>query len=769
MSFPFSRLVFGTYRLRGEELKRAVTLAWDEGFRSFDTARLYGNEAELATVLSGLRGADDTEVVYITTKYLHKKDKSMELIAADMMQSVNVLRFGPNVCVRLLLHHPAPLYVWQTMEMLHRNVAKTGVYAIGVSNHSSEALQSILHISVVAPCVNQLEVHPHVPSNELEALLVYCAAHLVPVEAHSILVRGMGITGKQSGTVRDLVAFALSRVGVTKACVMSTNRQHLMEIVAAARDDVSREQRMYPLRPAPRMATAIPFYSEELIDCVTKEIVSTTEPTGQEIVALLPTVKSKLSDLGRWVAYRLYFDECGDDMAACCAKYHAVTKRFRRVAASASASVVSHNGSCCVVNKKKPRAPADAPISGAVLHPEPMPVVVAPIAHLNPIFEALRSEEAVVCDVKEYYLGALRPDAVDLCKQVVGPHIAELCDALKGTTRVKHFLLGNNVAFATDQSLASHIADLMRANQPPIETWYLAGNCIGPEALELMCAGLETNTVANALWLKRNPLMPRGMPALCRMLNVNRTLTLLDLDNCGILDEGVELLCNGLKGSSALKHIYLDANGITASGAATLGQFLCNNTNLKSFYASINRFGDDGVKQMLDTIHHPAVARSPLNLTRFSVGSNRLTNVSAQRIVAFVLQCLPRLKVLDVGCYKSTFDMGEQPNAFTDPEPFVRLLSTHMKLRHLDVTMNAMRDRDAELIVEAARARDHLVCGVNVYCSTMNGVGGDTGDTGTAATSPKLSYEAYPSKTYQKTLKHPKCVVHIDSIYRNKM
>ena len=37
---------------------------------------------------------------------------------------------------------------------------------------------------------------------------------------------------------------------------------------------------------------------------------------------------------------------------------------------------------------------------------------------------------------------------MDLCKQVVGPtHIEALCDAVGTNPYVKHFLLGNNIAF----------------------------------------------------------------------------------------------------------------------------------------------------------------------------------------------------------------------------------------------------------------------------------------------------------------------------------
>jgi hypothetical protein len=113
----------------------------------------------------------------------------------------------------------------------------------------------------------------------------------------------------------------------------------------------------------------------------------------------------------------------------------------------------------------------------------------------------------------------------------------------------------------------------------------------------------------------------------------------------------------------------------------------------------------------------------------------------------------PRLVLVDVGCYKSTFDMGEKPNFFSQPEPWLTLIEQHKPLKHLDLLRNCMSLDDAHAIVAAAKKRGDL----NVYAS-MNDVLRD-----------KLSYvEGIPDKSVQKVLKHPKRVLHIDSIYRNR-
>lgn len=107
------------------------------------------------------------------------------------------------------------------------------------------------------------------------------------------------------------------------------------------------------------------------------------------------------------------------------------------------------------------------------------------------------------------------------------------------------------------------MAKLMSSNQP-IETWYLAGNCIDSDCVALLAKGLEQNTAANALWLKRNPIMKEGAVHLSRMFSINSTLTLIDLHNTGLFDEGIAAICTS--SPCVLKHMYLDANGITTKG-----------------------------------------------------------------------------------------------------------------------------------------------------------------------------------------------------------
>ena len=57
---------FGTYPLKGEVLAQAIAAAAEVGYRAFDTAQMYGNEADTGAALKATRLARDD--LCITTK-----------------------------------------------------------------------------------------------------------------------------------------------------------------------------------------------------------------------------------------------------------------------------------------------------------------------------------------------------------------------------------------------------------------------------------------------------------------------------------------------------------------------------------------------------------------------------------------------------------------------------------------------------------------------------------------------------------------------------
>lgn len=763
---PSSMFRLGTYRLSDENLPLIVKSAYAAGVRHFDTAGLYKNYRLLGKVLNEI--VQGNEIVYVTTKYWHKKDRPMEYVMAEIMAMVDAIKLNSsNIRVTVLLHHPCALYVWQSLEELYFNQFIDG---LGVSNHSVEAIESIMKIARLRPQLNQIEIHPYVPHLELQSLLTACANWHIHIEAHSVLAQMI----YKENPVAYLVQFALSQPGVVRACIKASSEEHLMELLKLSKlsqlaqlntdllaysGEQKITQRLYPLKPAADANTAIKTYIPTLSSLIRDEIyehkrhksanaddITNNTILGFKLAGFIPCVKNKYSDLGKKVARYLYQD-CETERESY-HKYHANTK-FARVGIEAKIKeqIIAASGkSFCTLKPKAKRdfnsnTASSSSFSDAILIPTPMPVTVSPLDQLMPIFDALRANEPTIASNITFYKGALTPGALDLCKQVVGEHVNDLCEALKDTDQIEHFKAGNCIMFKNSEDVRS-IASIIEANKPPIKTWYLAGNCLDEKGAHIMAEALKKNNVAEAIWLKRNPIGPNGLQHIVGMLGINKFLKVLDLDNCGLLDEGARILSE-LKNTS-ITEWYLDANGFTAKGGAYLAEFIKNNIDtIQTFYASINRFEDEGAIKLIDAASESKV------LLRFSLASNRLTDVSASKLHAFAMK-LPQLISLDVGYYKSTFDMGEKPNFIEDPEPFIRIIEEHPNLQYLDLNMNSMTEHNAFRMVHAAKKRNTM----NVYASMLNSV--------------KISYEAIVDKNTQKYIKHSRYVDNIASQYRNK-
>ncbi|WP_052317295.1 aldo/keto reductase [Corynebacterium terpenotabidum] len=198
-------LGFGTYRLRGEAGRDAVTSALSLGYRLIDSAYSYENEG---TVGAGIRAAvesgvvDRDEVIYTSKlpgRYQHREDA-----LATVAESVWRAGIGPIDLY--LIHWPNPgqgLYVeaWQALiEARDRGLVKH----IGVCNFLPEHLATLERETGELPEVNQIEMHPAFPqTGGVGGTLDWDTAHGVLTEAWSPLGRGGALT---SAPVRSAAA-----------------------------------------------------------------------------------------------------------------------------------------------------------------------------------------------------------------------------------------------------------------------------------------------------------------------------------------------------------------------------------------------------------------------------------------------------------------------------------------------------------------------------------------------------------------------------------
>lgn len=176
-------LGLGVYGLEdGAEVERAVLHALETGYRSIDTATIYGNERGVGRAIraSGI----PREEIFLTTKVWNDAQREQRTPAAfeDSLE-----RLDTEYVDLYLVHWPVPgcyKKTWQELERIHESGRAR---AIGVSNFMPHQLDDLLSGSRIVPSVNQVEFHPRLVQREL---LEYCRKHDIRVEAWSPLMQG---------------------------------------------------------------------------------------------------------------------------------------------------------------------------------------------------------------------------------------------------------------------------------------------------------------------------------------------------------------------------------------------------------------------------------------------------------------------------------------------------------------------------------------------------------------------------------------------------
>ncbi|MFG2973727.1 aldo/keto reductase [Streptomyces sp. NPDC048331] len=164
------QLGYGVWQVPDADAERAVGTALEAGYRSIDTAAIYGNEAGTgkAVAASGLARED----LFVTTKLWNgpKQTWGRDQVLRAFDDSLAKLRLD-HVDL-YLIHWPRPMRddfvaIWKTFE----EIAASGrAKAVGVSNFRPADLARIAAESELVPAVNQVELHPLFPQAELRAV-----------------------------------------------------------------------------------------------------------------------------------------------------------------------------------------------------------------------------------------------------------------------------------------------------------------------------------------------------------------------------------------------------------------------------------------------------------------------------------------------------------------------------------------------------------------------------------------------------------------------
>lgn len=180
-------LGFGVFQTKeGREVIQSVKWALEAGYRSIDTAMIYGNEEGVGQALK--ESGVPREEIFLTTK-LWNDDVRNRRTQAAFEESLQKLKV--DYVDLYLIHWPVEgrREAWKEMEKIYESGRAK---AIGLSNFMIEHLDDFLPHCSVAPAVNQVEFHPFLVQPDL---LAYCKDHALQLEAWSPIVKGqvMGV------------------------------------------------------------------------------------------------------------------------------------------------------------------------------------------------------------------------------------------------------------------------------------------------------------------------------------------------------------------------------------------------------------------------------------------------------------------------------------------------------------------------------------------------------------------------------------------------
>lgn len=213
----------GTWKSSEEDAYTAVLSALKAGYKHIDTAAVYHNESAVGRAIKD-SGIPRNEL-FITTKLWSTQhrdpkaalDGSLKRLGLDYVDLYLVhypvafktdnIKDGNPFCFPLLPNGKRDIDIvdWDFVKTwkLVQTLPESGkCRAVGVSNFSINNLKELLNSGdVVVPAVNQVEIHPQLPQDEL---VQFCKSNNIVVEAYSPL----GSSGSKMLTDETLMSIA---------------------------------------------------------------------------------------------------------------------------------------------------------------------------------------------------------------------------------------------------------------------------------------------------------------------------------------------------------------------------------------------------------------------------------------------------------------------------------------------------------------------------------------------------------------------------------
>ncbi len=195
-------LGLGTWKSAKGEVYQVVRDAINVGYRHFDCALIYGNEAEIGQAFADAFKAGEVkrEELFITSKLWNNAHKT-EFILPNIQKTIADLQIG--YLDLYLIHWPVALiptinFPANGHDLVSLNevtltetwkglieLKKTGLTKhIGVSNFSIKKIEKLIAETGISPEANQVELHPYL---QQEILKNFCAKNRIILTAYAPL------------------------------------------------------------------------------------------------------------------------------------------------------------------------------------------------------------------------------------------------------------------------------------------------------------------------------------------------------------------------------------------------------------------------------------------------------------------------------------------------------------------------------------------------------------------------------------------------------
>ena len=176
----------GVFQVENDTTAEIVKNAIELGYRSIDTAAIYGNEAgvgegiKLALASTGLNRED----LFITSKVWNAGLNYEETVSA---YEESLEKLGLDYLDLYLIHWPGKNKFAESWSALEDLYIQGKIRAIGVCNFNISHLQDLMKNARVTPVINQVEFHPRLQQQSLRA---FCKEHNILLEAWAPLMQG---------------------------------------------------------------------------------------------------------------------------------------------------------------------------------------------------------------------------------------------------------------------------------------------------------------------------------------------------------------------------------------------------------------------------------------------------------------------------------------------------------------------------------------------------------------------------------------------------